>query len=231
MCIRDRSYIVKSTCDSDVFTLLTYNIVSDQDIALETRKTRSAKASKFFHLSPKSKKNAEKWDLKTAFATKLKLEDPTTETFELGGTESPSNTETLEYIEQNLYQTAKEAPIFSPQKLAKEIEKFLIERQAPTQTVLTTGTTAPGGEFAAWTLPPEYKSSHIAVTESLMSVDSDIETETETDEIAEPAFTKSDADTVDLGTTALGLALARNGSPYQFSRRFCISSSGGGRYS
>ena len=53
------SYIVKPACDSDDFSPPTSNIVSEQEIASETRKTRSAKASKFFHLSPRSKKNAE----------------------------------------------------------------------------------------------------------------------------------------------------------------------------
>jgi len=54
-----------------------------------------------------------------------------------------------------LCQAAKEAPISSPQKLAKEIEEFLLEQQALTQTALTTGTTASGGEFDVWTPPPE----------------------------------------------------------------------------
>ena len=91
----------------------TSNIVSEQEIALETRKTRSAKASKFFHLSPKSKKNAEKWYLTTAFANILTLEDPKTETFDLGGAESSANT--VKYVEENTCLAAQNAPIVSSQ--------------------------------------------------------------------------------------------------------------------
>jgi len=79
----------------------------------ESRKTRSPKVSKFFHLSPRSKKNAQKWDLTTAFANKLKLEDPKTETFDLGGAESTDA--------ENTCQVAKDAPISSPEKVAQEI--------------------------------------------------------------------------------------------------------------
>ena len=82
----------KSACDSDVFTPPTSNIVAEKDILQENRKTRSSKVSKFFHLSPRSKKNDQKWDLTAAFANKLKLEDPKTETFDLGGAESVSYT-------------------------------------------------------------------------------------------------------------------------------------------
>ena len=87
------SVVVKSVCDSDVFTSPS-NIVSEKDILQENRKTRSSKVSKFFHLSRRSKKNAQKWDLTTAFANKLKLEDPKTETFDLGGAESTGRRKT-----------------------------------------------------------------------------------------------------------------------------------------
>jgi len=52
-----------------------------------------------------------------------------------------------------------------------------------------------------WTPPLEYKLAHIAVTESLTSVDSDTETEieTETDEKTEQKFAKSDLETTVLG--------------------------------
>jgi len=100
---------VNSACDSDVFTLPTPNIVSEKDILQENRKTRSAKVSQFFHLSPRLKENAQKWDLTTAFATKLKLEDPKTETFGIGGATDAENT----------CQVAKDAPM-SQQKSYKK---------------------------------------------------------------------------------------------------------------
>jgi len=195
---------VKSACDSDVFTPPTSNIVSEQEIVLETRKTRSAKASKFFHLSPKSKKNAEKWDLTTAFATKLELEDLKTKTFDLGGAESSANT--VKYVEENTCQVAQNAPIVSPQKLAQEIEDFLLKQQVFTDIIA--GTTASGGELKVWTPPPGYKSAHIAVTESLTSADTDTEPEIETDTKLETTVQAStDSDTIsvnlaDVSTTA-----------------------------
>jgi len=149
------SVVVKSVCDSDVFTSPTSNIVSEKDILQENRKTRSSNVSKFFHLSPRSKKNAQKWDLTTAFANKLKLEDPNTETFDLGGAESTGAPE-------NTCQVAKDAPISSPEKVALEIEEFLLRQQILTETA---GATASLGDV--WTPPPEYK-AHIAVTESYL---------------------------------------------------------------
>jgi len=68
----------------------------------------------FFHLSPRSKKNAQKWDLTTAYATKLKLGDPKTETFGLGGVTDAENT----------CQVAKDAPISSTEKVTQEIEEI-----------------------------------------------------------------------------------------------------------
>ena len=105
--------------------------------------------------------------LTTAFATKLKLEDPKSETFDLGGAESSDNT--VKYFEENTCQAAENAPISSPQKVAQEIEKVLLEQQALTN--ITAGATASGSDLKVWTPPPDYKSTHIAVTESLTSVD------------------------------------------------------------
>jgi len=104
----------------------------------------------------------------TAFATKLKLEDPKTETFDLGGAESSTDAE-------NTCQVARDAPIPSPEKVAQEIVEFLLEQQALTGTA---GATASAGELRVWTPPLDYKSAHIAVTESLTSVDTDTEPET-----------------------------------------------------
>ena len=155
---------MKSACESDVFTPPTSNIVSEKDILLENQKTRSSKVSKFFHLSPKSKKNAKKWDLTTAFVAKLKLEDHKSETCDLGGAESSADN-TVKYLEENTCQAAENAPISSPEKVAQEIEEFLLAQQALTDTA---SATASAGEL--WTPPPDYKSAHtahIAVTESL----------------------------------------------------------------
>jgi len=52
------SYIVKSACDSEVFTPPTSNIVSEQEIALETRKTRSANCEIRKGLPPTGATNA-----------------------------------------------------------------------------------------------------------------------------------------------------------------------------
>jgi len=117
----------KSACDSDVFTPPTSNIVAEKDILQENRKTRLSKVSKFFHLSPRSKKNDQKWDLTASFANKLKLEDPKTETFDLGGAESTDAAE-------NTCHVAKDAPISSPEKVAQEIEEFLLRQQVLSET-------------------------------------------------------------------------------------------------
>jgi len=78
---------------------------------------------------------------------KLKLEDPTTETFDLGGAESTDAAE-------NTCQIAKDALISSTEKVVQEIEEFLLRQQALTETA---GATASLGEV--WTPPPNYKSS------------------------------------------------------------------------
>jgi len=165
-----------------------------KDILQENRKTRSSKVSKFFHLSPRSKKNDQKWDLTAAFANKLKLEDPKTETFDLGSAESTDAAE-------NTCQVAKDAPISSPEKVAQEIEEFLLRQQALSETA---GATASLGEV--WTPASDYK-AHIAVTESLTSVDTD--TEPETDLKLETTFQPlTDSDTI-----SVNLADASNDTP------------------
>ena len=112
-----------------------------------TRKSENSivKSFEIFHLSSRLRKSAQKWDLTTASANKLKLEDPKTETFDLGGAESTGAAE-------NTCQVAKDAPISSP--VALEIEEFLLKQQALTETA---GATASVGEV--WTPPPDYKSS------------------------------------------------------------------------
>jgi len=60
-----------------------------------------------------------------------------TATLELGGTESPSESNTLEVIEENTCAEAKLAPISSPQKLADKIEQVALLWQRDRATRLS----------------------------------------------------------------------------------------------